>query len=154
MKTNNKRLGNSFERRIAKLLSLKISNGANDKIFWRTPASGAIGKTADKYKGDLMVIDETGEYKWFDFIVECKTSNKGSIIPLRSSVAEYLRQCEKQYSNNNWLIVLQIRGSGGDIYVITRSEFSKKIDGKVIATFNYRGNEYFAYDFFEINFIK
>lgn len=148
MKTNPKLIGNAFERKICRLLSLNISKGERDDLFWRTPSSGAIGKSSAKFDGDIMLVDESGKYR-FDWIVECKTTKKGSIIPLRSSVKEYLRQCIARYGDKQWLLILQLRGDGS-IYIIT----PYMLASDYIASIEYRNITFFVYDFYKIHLDK
>lgn len=69
-KTNNKEKGNKFEREISRKLSLWISEGARDDIFWRTAGSGAMATNRFKKKvdtehneGDLKC--DHPDYAWF-----------------------------------------------------------------------------------------
>lgn len=146
IKTNSKRLGNAFERRVCKLLSMAVSRNSRDDLFWRTPSSGAIGWRSRKYDGDIMLTDDTGAYKC-EWIIECKTTRKGSVIPLRSSVKEYLRQCEARYGDRRWILILQIRGQD-DLFVITK----ENIGNTPTATLQYADKKYFVYDFFLLDF--
>src|ERR1700761_8442342 len=65
---NGKAKGNNFEREICKKLSLWITKGSDDSIFWRSTNSGGratsrskIGKkTANSY-GDIAALVPLGE---------------------------------------------------------------------------------------------
>ena len=66
--------GSSFERYIAKELSLWWTEGKNDKIFWRTHSSGMIGtvsKITQEY-GDIMAVDKVGQPFTDEFSIECR----------------------------------------------------------------------------------
>lgn len=149
MMTNSKRIGNTFERRVCRLISLAVSRNYRDDLFWRTPSSGAIGWRSKKYDGDIMLVDESGVWK-FNWIVECKTTRKGSIVPLRSSVKEYLRQCEARYADKKWLLILQIRGND-DLYVILKEKIE---ECNYVARVKNGNNEYYVYEFYEFKFDK
>ncbi len=65
---NKSKKGYSFERYVAKTLSLWWTNGKNDSVFWRTSGSGARatmrGKTGKKTKnayGDISAVDPIGQ---------------------------------------------------------------------------------------------
>jgi len=71
--------GSSFERDICKQLSLWISKGTRDDIFWRTAGSGARatnrkrrGQTTCNSEGDMGCLD--AEFSWFTdgILIECK----------------------------------------------------------------------------------
>lgn len=69
------RKGGSFERKIAKDLSLWWSDGKSSDLFWRTHASGSFGTNA-KIKaemGDLKALNEGGRDFMRVFNVECRT---------------------------------------------------------------------------------
>lgn len=146
MKTNSKIIGSSFERKICKLLSLAISNGTRTDLFWRTPSSGAIGSQSNKYEGDIMPIESINGW---NYIIECKTTKRGSIIPLRSSVKHYIISCEKRYKNKQWLLIIGIRGNG-DIFLLTKTKFSDDY----IARIEHGDTQYFVYDFYTFAFDK
>lgn len=62
--------GSSFEREVCKKLSLWVSNGEKDDIFWRTAGSGARattrakgGKSTCNADGDMCCLDPA--YQWF-----------------------------------------------------------------------------------------
>lgn len=71
---NPKNKGNSFERLIAKKLSLWWSFGKNDFVIWRTHSSGAMGSLFNKKNikhsqaiGDLMSIEKCDLLDYFVF---------------------------------------------------------------------------------------
>lgn len=71
------RKGATFERQVAKDLSLAISNGADKVIFERRTAMSG-GKPADKdgssgLGGDIMPIKEPGHSFCKKYIIECKS---------------------------------------------------------------------------------
>ena len=76
---NPKRIGNNFEREIAKRLSLWVSENKSDDLFWRDLSSGARATTRKKQNketindGDLVAVDLN--YKWFTdlFYIDTKS---------------------------------------------------------------------------------
>ena len=71
--------GSSFERKICKELSMWLSNGDRDDLFWRSAMSG--GRATVKFRkggknqtqaGDISAIDSYGERLTSVFMVECK----------------------------------------------------------------------------------
>ncbi len=144
MKTNSKIIGNKFEREVAKILSLKLSDGKRTDLFCRTPGSGNTFK-----EGDIMPNDID-----FDYIIECKTTKTGSIIPLKSSIKEYLRQCAKRYSNKKWLLIVKIRNYDGDIYCIAPPQSIDGLNGTVVARFCYANTTFLVFNLIDLTFKK
>jgi len=73
------RKGASFERFVCKGLSLWISGGERDDIFWRTSLSGGratiglrSGMTRLRQAGDVAAIDSLGERLLNHIVIECK----------------------------------------------------------------------------------
>lgn len=74
-----KRKGASFERAVCKQLSMWVSHGKQDDLFWRSAMSGGRstvmlkrGKVAANQAGDISAISDKG-YTFTDrFFVECK----------------------------------------------------------------------------------
>ena len=72
--------GGSFEREVAKRLSLWYTDGEADDLFWRTHASGGRatqrfkkGKNLDGHVGDICAIDSRGEALTNHWSIEIKT---------------------------------------------------------------------------------
>ena len=76
---NSKAKGNSFERKIAKKLSLWWSNNKDDSVFWRSASSGAWATNLKKkgiivkeQSGDIALVRDQ-ECKFInDFYIELK----------------------------------------------------------------------------------
>src|SRR3990167_7811225 len=71
--------GASFERQVCRQLSLWISSGERDDVFWRTAMSGGratiglrSGKNRGAQAGDAQAIDALGDAFMKVFSVECK----------------------------------------------------------------------------------
>lgn len=113
MKTNNKKIGNAYERKIAKMLSLVLSNGTRTDLFCRTPGSGNTYKS-----GDLMLVDNTPDYQWInDYVIEVKTVKTGSIVPPKN-LLKLIEQCEDRY-DKPWVLIIKFRTHTKDVYFIT-----------------------------------
>lgn len=92
-----KRKGSSFERFIAKDLSLWISKGIRNDIFWRTHSSGSLGTVGKRRLeyGDIMAIDDAGKPLTDNYNIECrhgKVLNFKDLIyhPKRSSLIQMI----------------------------------------------------------------
>ena len=81
-KGGGKRKGSSFERVIAKDLSLWITGGSNEGIFWRTHSSGSLGTISKRRLeyGDIMAIDDLGKPLTDNYNIECR---HGKCLDLR-----------------------------------------------------------------------
>lgn len=76
---NSKAKGSEFERVVCRQLSLWLSRGLRDDLFWRSAASGARatvrfrkGFSNRTQTGDISAIDPQGSRLTDRFMVECK----------------------------------------------------------------------------------
>jgi hypothetical protein len=118
--------GFGYERKIAKLLSLWVTNGESDKVFWRTFGSGgrfARGEASKHACGDICTEDPIGqslvnvfsievkrydELNLFDLLMPYKKRKKGNPIP--NDIKWFWRQCNEdaqKADKNGWLIMKQ-----------------------------------------------
>ena len=70
-----KQKGAQFERDVCKMLSLSLSNGSRDDIFWRSAMSGGratIGSGRDNQLGDISSVGTEGFALTDRFVIECK----------------------------------------------------------------------------------
>jgi hypothetical protein len=74
-----KQKGSSFEREICKKLSLWVSYGKSDDLFWRSAMSGGRatvrtrkGQKTSSGHGDITAVTPEGNILTDTFIVECK----------------------------------------------------------------------------------
>lgn len=71
--------GSSFERQICKALSLWVSNGEREDLYWRSAMSGGratvgrrAGKDLAKHAGDISATSRDGHKLTNHFFIECK----------------------------------------------------------------------------------
>lgn len=88
-KGGGKSKGAAFEREICKSLSLWVSKGAQEDVFWRSAMSGgrstvahAKGKRLASQAGDISCIHPIGHAFANEFFLECKTYRDLKIIGL------------------------------------------------------------------------
>jgi hypothetical protein len=116
--------GNSYERLLAKRLSLFWTGGDRDDIFWRSDSSGGRstsrskkGKTTANSAGDIGLLDPVGKPLLDAFCIEVKRGyNKFSIHdildkPKRKTKQEWEKWIEqairsqKQAKSLYWMII-------------------------------------------------
>jgi len=126
LKEKNKRInsrnkGNTFERKIAKLLNEHF----NIKEFNRSPGSGAYATTHNlpehlKIYGDLITPNN------FRFCIECKKGyNKENIYSLLDNSSDFwgfIEQCEKDSENSYKLPLILYQQDRRDILAITQAD--------------------------------
>ena len=78
-KGGGKEKGSAYERAICKRLSLYVSKGKRDDLFWRSAMSGGRatlqakkGKKAQAQAGDITSIAAEGNKLTSTFMIECK----------------------------------------------------------------------------------
>ena len=88
-KGGGKQKGSQFEREVCKALSLWISNGKQEDVFWRSAMSGGRatvarkrGKDAGSGEGDLAAVRPIGRLLLNRFVVECKFYKDLNILGL------------------------------------------------------------------------
>ena len=124
-KGGGKRKGSSFERVIAKDLSLWITGGGNNGIFWRTHSSGAmgtVGKRRFEY-GDIMAIDDLGKPLTDNYNIECrhgKVLNIKDLIyhPKSSSILQLILEGRKNADSSNRRPLWIFKEQGKDVMVM------------------------------------
>jgi len=105
---NSKAKGSAFERHCCKSLSLWISHGARDDLFWRSAMSGGRasvqfkkGKPNRTQTGDITAIDPLGDPLTSRFLIECKFYADLKLSALytdaeKAGLAGFWRKCEQQ----------------------------------------------------------
>ena len=73
-KGGGKEKGSAFERWVAKELSLWLTGGQRNDLFWRTHSSGGLGTISKKKNeyGDIMSIDDEGRKLTDKYNIECR----------------------------------------------------------------------------------
>jgi hypothetical protein len=76
---NSKQKGSAFEREICKKLSLWVSEGNYDDLFWRSAMSGGRatvrtkkGQITSSGHGDITAVSPKGNILTDKFVIECK----------------------------------------------------------------------------------
>ena len=113
MAVNSKRKGSQWERDCARKLSLIISAGTHDDIFWRTASSGALATITGEYnemRGDLFVAHPAWKSKCNE-VIECKCLAKQSIIPMTPQLRKIIDVCFRLYALD-WILALKITNKG------------------------------------------
>ena len=94
--------GGDFERQICRLLTKWITGEEKPEIFWRSATSGAKAtqdaKAGHKSKmgGDIVSIDERGQWFTDQFSVECKNrAGYGNLDQLLLKRGEFLKWWEQ-----------------------------------------------------------
>jgi len=79
---NSKQKGSSFEREICRKLSLWVSEGNSDDLYWRSAMSGGRatvrtkkGQKTTHGQGDISSVTPEGSILTDNFVIECKNYN-------------------------------------------------------------------------------
>ena len=115
-----KQKGNSFENKIAKMLSLWLSKDIKADLFCRSPASGAratiqfkLGKDYAKQAGDIIATGMEGAVLTDKFMIECKhyknLNLEGLIYDTKAGVPEFWKKLLKECSDHRRLPFFVIR---------------------------------------------
>jgi hypothetical protein len=117
---NPKNLGNIFERKIAKKLSLALTDGKQDHACYRSHSSGAIytvnKNISDKFEGDIYQVIDKGVYETLDkffnkFVVETKYRTDLELRPpFNKKVLDIIDDINKKYDNKEVLLVFGNKG--------------------------------------------
>lgn len=96
--------GSAFEREVCKELSLWMSGGTRDDLYWRSAMSG--GRASVQFKkgggnvsqtGDICSIDPAGAPLTSTFFIECKfyadLNLEGAIIGNQGGIAGMWQEC-------------------------------------------------------------
>jgi len=74
-KKNGKQIGSTFERDIAKYLTVWVTGQEKPYVFWRSPGSGGLATLNvlnKEISGDIIAIKSQGEFFTNVFSIECK----------------------------------------------------------------------------------
>jgi len=119
-RVNSKVKGNSFERKICKLLNSKF----NTKEFCRSPGSGAFGTTHNHLPEEFKVYGDLITPKNFKFIIECKkgynSESIGNFFKPNSQLRKFTRQAEKDAKKSGREAMIVFQQDRSLILVITK----------------------------------
>lgn len=115
-----KQKGNSFENKVARMLSIWISSGENKDLFCRSPASGAkatinfkLGEMYSDQAGDIIATGDKGFALTSVFFLECKHYQNlnidGLIYGTKSGIIEFWNKAHKESIQHNRLPMLIAR---------------------------------------------
>lgn len=161
---NTKQKGNTFERKIAKILSLRLTNNKDEYACWRTASSGGMttinknkkSKSLESQSGDIKQVTEKGIYKdldnFFDkFFVECKALKQFDLTPpYNKQILNIVSQLENERNQSNKLIFFILKRNNKDILIFTDYNLSEI---KCYATYhfeNFNLNCYLFEDFIKL----
>lgn len=125
--------GAQFERQVCKELSLWITQGEREDIFWRSAMSGgkatrmkAAGKTAASMAGDIIATDSIGERLLKDFMVECKfyknLNLNGLLLGLESGINGFWKVALREAKAHGKIPLLIAKQNQFPIMVLTTEE--------------------------------
>jgi hypothetical protein len=124
--------GAQFEREVCKALSLWISDGKREDIFWRSAMSGGRATVAAKrgaklsaQVGDISAVDPMGAAFIAHNIVECKYYRNLKLQTLftggKGGIFEFWKELEKSAIKNNKTPILVFKQNGMEPWVMTRA---------------------------------
>ena len=134
--------GSGFEREICKKLSLWISEGLRDDLYWRSAASGGRATVQSK-KGidnksqvaDITSIDPLGNKLTDKFIIECKSYQNiriDSLIydkPKNGSLLEFWLEIVKKGLEYNKSPLLIFKENGKPVLIGCNYYFGEEVIG-------------------------
>lgn len=136
--------GAEFERSVCKRLSMWISKGKRDDLFWRSAMSGGratVGKAAginrESQAGDVSAISDGGKYTDIaaqfisHHIVECKSVKNYQLdlflFEKRGVIANAIEQCRLASRSKSPFVILK-QNRGREIVVFTNHALKKSVD--------------------------
>jgi hypothetical protein len=150
--------GSTFERKICRDLSLWVSDGKRDDLYWRSAMSGGRatvrgkkGKDTNNQLGDITAVDPLGFPLTDRFVVECKhyknlewesfIYGKGFIWKTWDIV------CDISYRNKRFpFLILKQNGRNAVVIVDHRTSGHLKDIGKI---YPFLENPFMAFYFLE-----
>lgn len=112
-----KNKGSGFEREICHELSLWISHGKRDDLFWRSSNSGGRATVVFKrggenrtQNGDIMAIHSDGEPLTDRYLISCKFYRdlkvEGTVLGNKGGLREFWAECVEEAKRYNKLPIL------------------------------------------------
>lgn len=124
--------GNEFERYVSKKLSMWISGGARDDLFWRTQSSGGrytqrskSGKETIHQEGDVASTCSDTEFFSDLFYVECKHYNDinlWSIFTGKGSLYGWCKEYLARSKESGKILFLVVRQNNRPILLFTSED--------------------------------
>ena len=112
-KGGGKAKGSAFEREICGKLSLWVSNGKQEDVFWRSAMSGGRstvahrkGKNLASHAGDISCTHSIGEPLTNRFFIECKAYadlNFAGLLTGKGHLVEFWKIATREATNYNKL---------------------------------------------------
>jgi hypothetical protein len=125
-----KQKGASWERHVCKLLSLWVSHGKNEDLFWRSAMSGGratVQKRAGRsirQAGDITAVAPEGHALTSTYCIECKHVKKldiaSFILDNRGALAKFWKQACDQARDHMRQPLLIAKENGREALVICR----------------------------------
>jgi hypothetical protein len=96
--SNGKAKGSSFEREVAKLLTLWVSGQSKELYYWRSPGSGMMAKLSNQkdMAGDIVPLKEEAKVLTNKFSIEIKTGYA------EADLFKHLKQTKNEIVKSFW----------------------------------------------------
>lgn len=151
-----KRKGSAFEREVCKKLSLWVSNGEHEDLFWRSSLSGGRSTVAHKkgklvrQAGDICAVEKAGHPLTNQWYIECKFYKSidldSWLIKETGKLTVWWKRCKNEahrYGKDPMLIVKQ---NGWPVLVVTKHNHLAHITLPVIQACWYSADVYLFTD--------
>lgn len=131
--------GSSFERLVCKALSLWVSHGAREDLFWRSAMSGGratVGRRKGldlaQHAGDISSTSPDGHKLTDIFFIECKFVKDLGVANFvyrkPSTIRRFLEIADLQSCSHNRETMLIAKENNGPIIVVLRSDIARQYD--------------------------
>ena len=138
-KGTGKAKGGSFERSVAKSLSLWLSNNTNDSVFWRSAMSGGRATLGEKegnlrktQSGDLSAIHSLGESFLDTFYVELKfykdLNIESFLLNNKGNLAQFWKEAVVEAAKYSKIPLLIAKQNRKPVLIITTLEGAEVFD--------------------------
>jgi hypothetical protein len=130
MAAKSKHKGSAFERTVCKQLSLWVSGGESDDLFWRSAMSGGratVGRKSgvhrDKHAGDITATSPAGHTLTDYWYVECKAYRdlalEGAMLAGTGRLAKFWREACEQATHYKKMPMLIAKQNNRVVLLIT-----------------------------------
>jgi len=134
--------GSDFERQCCKLLSLWITNGKREDVFWRSAMSGGRATVAKKagrdvrQAGDITAVAPEGHALTDHYYIECKSYKKldldSFILDGKGQLAKFWLETIKQAARHKRKPILIAKENRRESLVIFQAHPGFNLNGKVV----------------------